>query len=465
MKMNVSMSMDFFKPVKQFFKKYTALLPSIGITLAALLIFPVMLMVGGSVNKEMKTSVDLTGKVSSLLRDVPSRETPGRVKLYMDHLEEEAAQIEKMAVETSMRELISYDVFPPKGTSSQLYVAFGKKYRAAVEQMITQMNALDAPSDAEISRQTGAETRTPAGGMEMRRSVRNVETGPMVDALCLKRAQEISVYAHPSAFPWYNFWETYEFAGQQQALKDCWDSQVVYWICKDIVDTISAMNEGSEKISSSPVKRLMAVSFTGPIMSGSRPSREMYQTNTAGLRETPNYIIQSSAAGMAGTLSPGLSAGASPGALSYFVTDSLTKRVSDEDVDVIHFAFSVLVDNRYVMAFMQELCSEKQHTYREGFKEAGEQQSGIHNQITILDSRISAVDKADPDHELYRYGNGAVMRLDMVCEYQFYRKGYDGIKPQAVKQALGQSETDGQTPTEPTAPSRQIFDRGGRSPL
>ena len=32
------------------------------------------------------------------------------------------------------------------------------------------------------------------------------------------------------------------------------------------------------------------------------------------------------------------------------------------------------------------------------------------------------------------------MRLDLVCEYQFYRKGYDAIKPEVIKERLGQSE-------------------------
>jgi hypothetical protein len=44
---------------------------------------------------------------------------------------------------------------------------------------------------------------------------------------------------------------------------------------------------------------------------------------------------------------------------------------------------------------------------------------------------------------LYRYGNGAVMQVDMVCEYLLSRKGYDSIKPEPVKKILGQLE--GQT--------------------
>lgn len=459
MKMNISMSMDFLKPIKNFFRKYTALLPSIAITVVALLIFIPTMLVGRTIKQEVNKSVGLARQVSSLMSDVPSREEPQLVKRDMDRLEEEANKIETLARESSMRELISYDVFPPKGTSSQLYVAFGKKYRSAVENMVSDMHALDAPSDAEISQVSG--TRTTAAmderGMLGRRGFGTTttarDTNPMIEALCLKRAQEILVYANPSAFPWYDFWESYEFAGQQQAQIDCWDSQVTFWICQDIAQTISTMNQGSARVSSSPVKRLMGVSFTGPVETG-RSVNTNYRATAAAGRERPNYIISSQTGG-----TTGLTGSTTTGTQSNFVASSLTNRASDADVDIVHFAFSVLVDNHYVMAFMKELCSEKQHTYRVGFKEDGEEKKAVHNQITILDTKINAVEKSAPEHELYRYGNGAVMRVDLVCEYQFDRKGYDDIKPEPVKQALGQAENQDQSqPTQ--TPGMDTMDRG-----
>ena len=459
-KMNISISMGFLKPVTNFFKKYSALLPSIGITVFALLVLlPTMLVIGRSVKKEMSGSVSTATSVTSLLRDVPSKDTPQQVKRYMDRFEEETTQIETLAAESSMRELISYDIFPPKGTSSQLYTAFGKKYQAAVEKMVDAMNALDAPNDAEVRNQTGNAGGGAGAGMEeYRRRERDITVNPMVEALCLKRAQEIAVYAHPSAFLWYDFWENYEFAGQQQALEDCWDSQVAFWIYEDIAQTISNMNEGSDKVSSSPVKRLLGVSFSGPVDSGrSGDAYSRSRSTSTASRDKPNYII-SSPASMASTRSPGTG---NITMMSNFVSASLTKRSGDEDVDVIHFTFSVLVDNRYVLAFMKELCSEKSHVYRVGFKENGEEKNAVHNQITILDTKISAVDKEAPEHELYRYGNGAVMQLDLICEYQFYRKGYDDIKPEPVKKALGQLEEQEQTTTGSRTPrsSRNRRDR------
>ena len=432
----MSISMGFMKPITSFFKKYTALLPSIVITMVALLLFLPTMLVGRSVKEEMEDSVKLAGNVSQLSRKVPSQDTPGQIENYMNHFEEDAEKIETMAVESSMRELIYYNVFPPKDTSTQLYVNFGEKYRIAIENLLDNMNALDAPSDAEIRNQTGGDSRDLRTTRTTRRTTRNDnEVDPMLDALCLKRSQEISVYANPSVFAWYDFWKEYEFLDEDQALEDCWDSQVAFWIYEDVVETIRKMNEGSQAVSSSPVKRLLGVSFTGPVEIETSRGSNARSTQTVGFRDKPEYLLSAGGQGaMGGGNTPVSTA-------SVFVSSSLTGRSGDKDVDVIHFAFSVLVDNRFVMAFMKELCSEKAHVFRAEFKEDGQEKSSSHNQITILNNDISVVDKQDPDHEFHRYGNGAVMRLDLVCEYQFYRKGYDVIKPKPVKELLGQTDT------------------------
>ena len=452
--MNAKLSMEFLKPFTGFFRKYTALLPSIIIVAAALLLFPLILLVGSWAKAEMKKSLDTAGNVSSLLNNVPSKDDPRRVKSYMDRLAEEASQVETLAVRSSMRELISYSIFPPKGTSVQLYVEYGEKYRQAINALIESMNALDAPSEAEIRDQSGdADNRNAdrvnfmrPGGMRpgmpaSRRTAAAVN--PMVDALCLTRAREISVYAKPSVFAWYDFWKEYEFAGQTQAQEDCWDSQVAIWIYEDVVGTVRKMNEGSEKISSSPVKRLLGVSFAAPVtMEGAAANvlnSDFSRRNaTVAFRDRPNYIAAADI-GEEGAGSSRNTTRSTRSLTSRFVTSSLTARSSDEDVDIVHFAFSVLVDNRSVNAFEKELCSEKPHTFRVDYKEDGQRMDAVHNQITILKSDISAVDKQASEHALYRYGDGAVMQLDLVCEYQFYRKGYDVIKPEPIKEALGQT--------------------------
>ena len=246
---------------------------------------------------------------------------------------------------------------------------------------------------------------------------------PMVDALCLTRAGEISVYANPEAFPWYGFWsDDYTYEGQSTALADCWDSQVALWVYEDIVETIQKMNGTEGQVSSSPVKRLMGVSFSGPVVVAGKSNTRSHRRVPVGMRDTAVYVTDQ-------TPSP-------------FVNVSPTRRAGDEDIDVIHFAVSVLVDNRYVMVFMKELCSEKQHSVLADFKIDGDVINSKHNQITILQSDIGVVDKKAEEHAVYRYGKGAVVRLDLVCEYQFNRKGYDQIKPAPIKERLGQEEEE-----------------------
>ena len=457
----INISMGFLKPVQNFFKKYTALLPSIGIVIVALLLFFPTLMVGKGVKEEMEKSAKKFKEVQGLAGDVPSKDDPPQVKRYMDRLKEEATQIETLMTQSSQRELISYDVFPPKSTSSQLYADFGSQYRQSIETMVKNMNALDAPSELEIAEKTGSVRTNRTTGRTSQRTTANA-INPMVDALCLTRSQEISVYANPSLFSWYEFWKDYEFRGENQALEDCWDSQIAFWIYEDIAETISKMNVGSEKVSSSPVKRLMGFSFVSSDFSGGNSvssGRGDFMMRSRGMqggaanRDKPNYIVESSTA---------TTTSSQAGLTSNFVASPLTARTGDEDVDIVHFAFSVLVDNRMVMAFMQELCSEKPHTFRTDFKADGQEVQARHNQITILQSDLNAVDKQASEHELYRYGKGAVMQLDLVCEYLFVRKGYDSIKPDPVKALLGQ--TDAAAETDQRAPTGLTPGRG-RPPM
>lgn len=438
--------------IKNFLKKYAALLPSIGLLAAAVLLLLPTLWLGGKVKAQMAASVKQAQSIRSQASNVPSEEKPVQMKQYMDRLESEVNQIDALIRQSSQRELIAWNIFPePTDDSSQVYVEYGKNYQAAVEAMLKGMNALDAPSEAEIRSQTGTTRPTaggvaylgPAGGGDRRPTTQD----PMVDALCIARAEKISVYANPAAFPWYDFWQKYKFEGKEPALKDCWNSQIAMWVYDDVVKTVEAMNVGSVKVSTSPVKRLLGVSFNGPVrVSGGRTS-DFYRMEMgvgAGMaagRDNPNYVS---------ALLP-----------SAFMQRPWTGRLGDADYDVVHFAVSVVIDNRHVLAFMRELCSEKEHFLREDFKPDGAQIQSRHNQITILQNSVAVVDISNPIHELYRYGNGAAMQLDLVCEYLLNRKGYDSIKPEPIKKFLGQQDGQTGTPGMPGAPGGPAMNMPG----
>jgi hypothetical protein len=90
---------------------------------------------------------------------------------------------------------------------------------------------------------------------------------------------------------------------------------------------------------------------------------------------------------------------------------------------------------------MQELCSAKEHKFR-GFAGDEPEQTFKHNQITILENKFRSID--EEPYSLYRYGEDAVVELDLICEYMFNRKGYEEIKPETVKETLkGTEETTG----------------------
>lgn len=434
--------------LKAFFKKYSALMLPAGLLLAGLILFLPTVLIGRSVGTKKQEWERLAATLDNLVRNTPPKEEAEQVKSILNRFEEEVKTVQTLAMQTTQRDLIKYGIFPKsEETSSQIFLDFGRRYRAALEQMITErLKAMDAPSDAEIRAAGGTAVPGGAGGAMVGGGEyfgggigggalvgAAVADNPMVNALCTARAERIAVYANPRVFAWYDFWESYQFAGSDQALRDCWFAQTAYWIYEDVIATIEAMNAGSERVADSPVKRLLGVSFQRPVSEVSTVySPSVSPRGFGGLggvvtMDQPAYIL--------------------PGSPSPLGVRPWTGRVGNEDLDVVHFAVSVIVDSRYTQAFLKELCSSKTHVYREGFKENGELQQARHNQISILASTFSAVEKQSPAHLYYRYGTDAVMRVDLVCEYLFYRKAYDAIKPEPVKVLLGQSAGASMSPT------------------
>jgi len=115
-----------------------------------------------------------------------------------------------------------------------------------------------------------------------------------------------------------------------------------------------------------------------------------------------------------------------------------TGRMSNEDMDVVHFAVSVVLDSKSIAAFMKEFCSAKPHTFREKFELNGKEENAVHNQITVLQYQHQPVIRDNPSHAYYRYGKDATVQLDLICEYIFNRKAYDVIKPAPIKAIAGE---------------------------
>jgi hypothetical protein len=406
-------------------RKYAALLLPMGILLVAVVLFVPTLLAGRSISKSMESSIANGRKLASMRSKTPCKAQAEVEKLYQIEHKKDADEIVQLSRRSTQRELISYKIFPkPKDTSQQVFVQFGTKYRATIEELVKSMNALDAPRDIDIRKEIEGEgdgvgsvigDRFGRIGPTKTSGTKKGSRNAIVDAVCNKRAESVSVYANPNSFAWYMFWENYKYGGLDAAIKDCWHSQVAYWIYEDVVATINEVNSGSDCIYTSGVKRLVGVSFSRPVEYVDSDPMNLVVVGP----DAPDYVMEKG--------------------VSILGAEPWTGRMCDANIDVVHFAVSVIVDSKSFMPFIKELCSEKEHRYKEGYSANGPERIYKHNQITVLQSKIEPVSRTATQHEFYRYGDGAIVQLSLVCEYFFNRSSYDKIKPEPIKVLLGQS--------------------------
>jgi hypothetical protein len=221
----------------------------------------------------------------------------------------------------------------------------------------------------------------------------------------MAKAKSASVYAYPMSISGYDFWNTYKYSNIDDSVKDCWYWQLGYWIIEDVFSTVSVMNAGSESVLNSPVKRIEGVGFVTP-----DALMNSVGAGGKGSQDKPKYITKPEEQ----------------------LTESFTGRVSNADIDVVHFGIVVVLNSKAIIPFMRELCSAKEHKFT-GFTGQEPERVFKHNQITILESRVKPVNVTLADHQYYRYGTDSVVEVELVCEYIFNKKGYDAIKPESIK--------------------------------
>jgi hypothetical protein len=361
------------------------------------------LMGSGLRQKVARESVPIGNQVREMLKQLPAAGQAEVEKQYQDAYRQDANLIKLLSVESSQRELLSYDIFPqPKDTSRELFTRFGARFGQGVEGLIKKNRGGDCPSAEELitARQTGRSSgASGAGGASSR----------IVEEICHARAKSVSVYAVPETVSGYDFWKTYQYSNIDESVKDCWFWQIGYWIIEDVFSTAGTMNAGSSSVLVSPVKRVERVGFVAPDVLMSAGAGKTSQ-------ERPKYVTKPEEQ----------------------LTESFTGRVSNESIDVMHFGMVVVVSSKAVIPFMRELCSAKEHEFT-GF--TGQEPAKVfkHNQITILESRVKPVDLTSEDHRYYRYGADSVVEIELVCEYIFNKNGYDAIKPELIKNPVAKT--------------------------
>ena len=424
-----------------FLRDYSSLAAPLIITLVSVVMLVVSPVINGKLKDRIeRESVGGAKKISSLNKQgsVLSTEQWKIEEAYQLEHEHDANEASHLVVECTKRELLSYKIFPaPKDLSSLIFKDFGNRYRKGIEGLIERINGRDCPSDVEIERHLNRSVSSRTSSLSPTYS--SISSGRLstnslsrigssrgsygslndvdariVDALCLEKAEEALVYVDPEDISGYRFWEDYVYVGPKESVEDCWYWQLAYWIIEDVSDTVLSVNKGSNNIFSSPVKRLVGISFgkIGRIGSSSTGRRNVVSKDQS---QRPQYVMTPEDA-----------------------TASYTGRFCDEKLDIVHFKLSFLVAARDASLFIKELCKSKKHKFSGYFGEE-EEQIFRHNQITVLESYFMAIDRADASHVLYRYGEDSVVELILVCEYIFNKEGYDKIKPESIKELLNGS--------------------------
>ena len=431
--MDISVVKDLLKKLS-FLKDYSALLtPIIIVIVAALLFIPAHLM-NRKLRKDVeKASVSIGRDVRFLSEDTVSINQEQEMEKYQLEFANDANRISLLAKQSTQRELLSYTIFPePKETSRLIFEEFGREFRKKVEGLIESVNARDCPTKAEMqeSMQRGPSPMAAGGGawgmMDFMPSMAGGFGGTITEIICREKAESASVYASLDGISGYKFWEKYNYTGIEEAVRDCWYYQLGYWIIEDIFKTVGNMNAGSETVFASPVKRIVNIRFSLGFTDFRRTGR------VEGASRRPKYVL---------SVNEGL---ATP----------WTARYTNDDFDVVHFNVVVVISSKDILPFIKELCSQKENKFT-GWHGQGSEKTFRHNQITVLEYDIASIKTgmstgqyADEremmydagmdgqqveTHRLYRYGDDAVVRLDLICEYIFNKNGYEEIKPESVK--------------------------------
>jgi hypothetical protein len=461
------MDMPNFKDILQklsVFKNNIPLLLSVIIVLVAVIILVIAQIMNGKLKEDIQTkSVKPGERVARELKSPTSRKTLGQELKYQEEHAKDANEIALLAKRTTMRELLSYDIFlDPNSSSTVVFREFGQKYRKAIDNLLLRVKAGDYPTEAEIEKgleesavnsrlQRGrgmmggmmggmsgrsSLSRSPMMGMSpygggggragaasrgsMPRSMMKGELEVMViKEICRERAKSLSVYANPIDLSGYDFWADYKLAvDPNEAIQDCWYFQLAYWVIEDVFNTISAVNSDFDSVLTAPVKQLRQMSFNmglkrpGSGGGGRRRQRGGAQKKKGNV-DKPLYIH-----------------GNDDG-----LAESCTGRFTgvDNDNDVVQFNVAVVINIKSIMPYLQELCSAKEHKFR-GFSGNEQEQTFKHNQITVLETKFRSTE--EDLYTLYDFGDDPVVELDLICEYIFNRDGYDEIKPEPVKKAI-----------------------------
>lgn len=277
-----------------------------------------------------------------------------------------------------------------------------EKHDSSTKRRMFGSGAVDAPDDQPHHTPAGVLTLSGAMKDAFARAAMNKAQGGYCYAIrpgkTGERAQEPSLEFHSGMKGTDEVFELY--------LEDCWDAQVGYWLQKDVVDAIVAVNERA-------ATRIL--DNDGAPWVGVLPVKEVVSIRTSdGYIESGGEIL---AGGDPGGDKPALPPG----------TDSsvFTGTASTDTYDAKQFSVKLVMDQRYITELADEICRGTFHALVRVSYKAASVNRRMHGKI---------------------YGAGPVVRVVMDFETIMLESPYRCWMPEAVRELYGL------TCPEPAAP-------------
>lgn len=399
-------------------------------------------------------------------------------------------QVEKWVAQTTRRAVLFRAVFPQLtniGDNEIRFREFARRYCTFVESLLVRLDAGSCPSLMEETQTIDKffeEHVQDSGAMEVDE---REQENRIRNELYRKRAGECVVYADTGVFCAYDHWRS-KPSLDPPMYEDAWYTQLAAWIQEDVVDAIATINGSSQSVLTSPVKRLLEVSFAGGAPEGNPTETYSHSRNDRGncvsrrdgssVERLPVYVTSSEQKQSRNFMSSRTSEAGSSSSFAGTMVDPFTGNVSNDVIDVVHFEVGLIIDSTRIQDFIRVLESQKQSkSVRMHDKEvldlarvqkilAALQNSSdgmilldgrqiptnqievkdIHrNQITVLQMDIEPVDLSEEQNSGYYYGSGSFKVLRLTCEYFFFESGYKDLMPTPVREILNPSESGSTT--------------------
>ena len=353
----------------------------------------------------------LRSRAQSSLSAKDGPATPALVKSrdeYVHLVSEEGKKVAELFGDKNRRDFLVQEMFPKSGAGAPW--RFRKEYNEAIDQLLSETLRAGWPEEDES------------------------------DSNRAKSSSPICVYARRDELNIGDWASSPEAPGEN----DCWFAQLDFWIKQDLAEIFRTLNEASAQdrgeepgVENAAVKRIVSIYVDSYYYVGL--DKEAGQQLTA---PSPGML------GMPGPVS-GFSGATAPAATTRIKSPEqrrlarsqkqqekpFTERFCNEQADVLHFSFAVVVDSRRINELLDALSRK--------------------NLYTVLNVSLSRADVEIDDREFPRfdmiaeifdpyqdakeglvYGTDPVVMLDVDVEALFLKDIYAEYMPAAVKDIL-----------------------------